>query len=62
MLMLPRDSARCNRFNILKQAAKWNIHFESRDMQRVGGPVAQLALQSYMVSALHDTSADVHIN
>ena len=43
MLMLPRDSARCNRLNNLKQAAKWSSHFESRDMQRVGGLVAHYA-------------------
>ena len=29
MLMLPKNSARCNILNILKQAAKWSSHFET---------------------------------
>ena len=79
MLMLPRDSARCNILNILKQAAKWSSHFETGICREwadqwpimhagyqadISGVMAEhlCVVQPYMVSAFHDTNADVHIN
>ena len=45
MLMLPRDSARCNRLNNLKQAAKWSSHFESREHAESGRTSGPLCMQ-----------------
>ena len=37
------DSARCNRFNILKTGREVKFTSRNRDMQKVGGPVALCA-------------------